>query len=80
MTLIDPSKLIERIQLMKFPNYGTAIVAVLDMPKIEAEEIVYCKECKHRLWNDFNTSFICPKLGKYVKRDFFCAYGKRKVN
>ena len=78
MRLIDPEALKKQIGDLHFQNYGWAIIAVNSAPIIDAEEVVRCKDCKHYFWDDFDCSYVCMKLGKYVKRDFFCAHGERK--
>lgn len=41
---------------------------------------VRCKDCKHYLWHDWDYSYCCIKLGRFVKPDFGCLYGERKDN
>lgn len=43
-------------------------------------ELVRCKDCKHYLYDDFDGCYVCMQLSKYVKTDFWCAYGERKDN
>ena len=45
---------------------------------VDAVEVVRCKDCKHYLWHDWDYSYCCIKLGKFVKPDFGCLYGERK--
>ena len=77
MRAIDADKLIERIKVLRFSNYVEAVFAVLDAPTIDAEAVVRCKDCKHRMWDDFKYVYVCTKQGKSVKRDFYCAHGER---
>jgi hypothetical protein len=41
---------------------------------------VTCKDCKHYIYDDFDGCCVCMQLSKYVKPDFWCAYGERKDN
>lgn len=50
------------------------------LPKADAVEVVRCKDCKHYLYDDFDGCYVCMQLSKYVKTDFWCAYGERKDN
>jgi hypothetical protein len=78
MRLIDADALKKRIFDLHFSNYGTAILAVLAAPTIDP--IVKCKDCKHYLFDEWDGSYACTKIGKFVKRDFWCGYGERKAN
>lgn len=51
---------------------------ILDAPTVDAVKVVRCKDCKHYLFDDFDGCYVCMQLSKYVKTDFWCAYGERK--
>ena len=51
---------------------------IANLPRVYAVEVVRCKDCKHYLWHDWDYSYCCIKLNKFVKQDFGCLYGERK--
>ena len=52
----------------------------LDFREATNRLAIPCKECKHYMWDDFDGCYVCMKLSKYVKPDFWCAYGKEREN
>lgn len=56
---------------------GEIILAITNAPTVE---VVRCKDCKHYEWDEFDGCYVCTRLSKYVKEDFWCAHGERKDN
>ena len=54
---------------------------IREMPTVDAEVVVRCKECKHS-WQDLDG--LCCSHGVCVDctvpEDFYCSYGERKQN
>lgn len=44
-----------------------------------SKELMLCNECKHYVWDEFDGCHVCIRMSKYVKKDFFCAFGERKT-
>ena len=44
---------------------------------IDAEEAVWCKDCKHCAYDAFVDDHVCIKLSKCVEEDFFCSYWEK---
>lgn len=78
MRLIDADALKKRIFDLHFHNYRDAMFAVAAAPTIDAQEVTRCKDCKHYLFDEWDGSYACTKIGKFVKRDFWCGYGERR--
>lgn len=58
-----------------------SIINYLDgVPTINTAEIVYCKDCKHKVRTDANGIVICSEEhGMYCPTENdFCSYGKRR--
>ena len=58
---------------------------LLKRPKVDAVEVVRCKNCKWyqiRIWDDNTPVYDCRKTHALldVKPDDFCSYGERKDN
>ena len=54
-------------------------VVIENLPTVDAVEVVRCKDCKHYVWDEVDGCHVCIEISKYVKKDFFCAYGERKA-
>lgn len=78
MRLIDADELKKRLSLLRCNDYRDAMLAVNVAPTIEGQEVIRCRECEYRIWDDFDGAYVCMKLGKFTKRDFWCAYGERR--
>lgn len=50
----------------------------VNLPAIDAVEVVRCKECKWR-HDDSNTQYL-PCTDWYPPDDFYCAYGERRTD
>ena len=47
----------------------------------DAVEVVRCKDCKHRIYSDFDGCYVCHHGGfNAMHQDNFCSYGERKDN
>ena len=72
--------------IMMLPHNGDMISseeveqAIKDAPTVDAVEVVRCKDCKHYVWDEFDGSYVCLSIGRFVKPDFWCANGERKAN
>ena len=78
MRLIDADELIENIQnqedaeYAKYTTYGV-IREIEDSETIDAEPIIYCKNCK---WFIYNSE--CMTTGIEVKPESFCSFAIMK--
>lgn len=93
MRLIDGDALIEKFNektdlaeclvdaraAKRFATFCALADAVEEMPTVDAEVVVRCKDCKHS-WEDIGglccSHGVCVDLT--VPDDFYCAYGIRK--
>lgn len=48
------------------------------LPTIEAERVVYCKDCKHHEAEQPGMVYCSNIVGGWVSNYFYCADGKRK--
>lgn len=94
MRLIDGDALIEKFNekadmaeclvdartAERFSTFCALADAVEEMPTVDAEVVVRCRDCKHS-WEDIGglccSHGVCVDLT--VPDDFYCAYGIRKV-
>ena len=53
---------------------------VKNFPTVDAVPVVRCKDCKHYEWDEWDGVYVCTKIARYAKEDFFCSYGERKDN
>ena len=80
MRLIDADALRKRIFYLRCNDYRDAMREITVAPTIE-DKVVPCSECEHRIWDNYDGAYVCTKLGKPTRSDFWCAYGeRRKVN
>lgn len=63
----------EHISKLKFHNYGTAILAVMDVPTADVAEVVRCKDCTE--WDTKECE--CSHWYGFRENDF-CCHGVRK--
>ena len=93
MRLIDGDALIEKFNAKtelaeclvdartaeRFATFCALADAVEEMPTVDAEVVVRCRDCKHS-WEDIGglccSHGVCVDLT--VPDDFYCAYGIRK--
>lgn len=82
--LIDRDALLERLGF-EYRKIGdvepnSTFDIILKAPTIEAEPVVYCKDCKHTD-TDGCGAIYCKKWDRWeMEHDFYCAYGERKEN
>ena len=51
--------------------------AVMKLPKVDAVEVVRCKDCKH--WTmGYCNNFACYDYEPTTNEDDFCSYGERR--
>ena len=77
-------------QLMKLAEYykgsfsgdafERAAKQIAELPTVDAAVVVPCNNCKHYVWDEFDGCYACLQIGRFVKPDFWCAYGERKDN
>lgn len=66
---------------------------IVTVPRVDAVEVVRCKDCKHSVWDEENELWKCTESAdydedagewfgffEYHNGDFFCAYGEREDN
>ena len=88
MRLIDADEL-EKNLSNDLPYKGSVKRVLIQAPTVDAEPVVYCKDCKHS--NDSGVVLMCDVLNrndKYchdrqynsfiVDEDHFCKWGKRR--
>ena len=84
MRLIDADRAMEivRDQGIAHPNahhltnYATLILR--EAPTVDAVPVVRCRECKYHEDTSVTEFEHCCLIGKTVRHDDFCSYGKRK--
>ena len=55
------------------------IVCVInEMPTVDAVEVVRCKDCKYSEPCKPHKKIWCPRIGRYLNADFYCAEGAKK--
>lgn len=60
-------------------GWNGAIDTVLDcLPKVEAEPVVRCKDCKQFVRTNAIHDGECPKLQVFVNQDYYCWWGERR--
>ena len=93
MRLIDGDSLIEKFNekvnmeeclidertAERFATFCALADAVEEMPTIEAEVVVQCRDCKHS-YEDFGGLYCSygPCVDCHVPPDFWCANGRRR--
>lgn len=89
--LVDINKVINSMQkcLDESPDkkytvayfaFESIIATLKKEPTADAVEVVRCNGCKHFVWDEFDGAYVCIRINRYVKKDFFCAYGERKAD
>jgi hypothetical protein len=88
MRLIDGDALIEKFNektdmaeclvdartAERFATFCALADAVEEMPTVDAEVVVRCKDCKYRDGTPGQPNILCAQMHE----DDFCSYGKRK--
>lgn len=88
MRLIDGDALIEKFNektdmaeclvdartAERFATFCALADAVEEMPTVDAEVVVRCKDCKYRAGTPGQPNILCAQMHE----DDFCSYGKRK--
>jgi hypothetical protein len=49
-------------------------------PRVDAVEVVRCRDCKYFELNLFDGCEVCTHISGYVRPDFGCVDGERKVD
>ena len=87
MRLIDADLLSEDAFEVQTQEYGNIEVVGLDaidsMVTIDAEPVVHCGDCKHRIFvevGDVGQIGGCEIFGCAMQNSSFCSYGERKEN
>lgn len=94
MRLIDGDALIEKFNektdmaeclvdartAERFATFCALADAVEEMPAVDAEVVVRCKDCKYLVNATVNSNgfLICHVNGMEIAPDDFCSYGERK--
>ena len=91
MRLIDREKLLETLDSYELTKWyhGDLITIIFDAPTVEAELVVYCKDCvSHRGLDEEESRILsrilknnycyCNRINKYMPECGFCSMGKRK--
>ena len=77
------SDLIEYVRTLEH-NYNVGATFLENQAKyiefLDMVEVVRCKDCKHYVWDEFDGCYACVALGRFVKPDFWCAYGERRTD
>lgn len=48
---------------------------------VEYAPVVRCKDCKHRMYSDFDGCYVCHHGGfNAINPDHFCSYGERRTD
>ena len=80
--LISRSKAIEALLKQKMPTPSVIRRVLMQVPGVDAVEVVRCKDCKHHHWEQEpchgKTVHLCDLLKTEVWRDFYCYYGERR--
>ena len=84
MILIDADRAMEivRNQGIAHPNAyhltNYAMLILREAPTVDAVPVVRCQECKYHEDTDVTGFKHCYLIGKTVRYNDFCSYGKRK--
>lgn len=94
MRLIDGDALIEKFNektdlaeclvdaraAKRFATFCALADAVEEMPTVDAEVVVRCKDCKYLVNATVNSNgfLICNATGMEIAPEDFCSYGERK--
>ena len=84
MRLIDADRALEivRDQGIAHPNAyhltNYAMLILREAPTVDAVEVVRCWECKYHEDTSVTEFEHCCLIGKTVRYNDFCSYGKRK--
>ena len=66
----------------RYMQWLTDYYAIMNLPSADVEEVVHCKDCKHRkeIKNQVGSHYFecshCAMMGKHD--DDYCSYGERK--
>ena len=62
-------------------NYKEMVLRCIEMqPTVDAVEVVRCKDCKCRMYSDFDGCYVCHHGGfNAINPDHFCSYGERRT-
>jgi hypothetical protein len=70
--------------LMKAPKLTRSIIrrVLRQVPEVDAVEVVRCKDCKRRYYNEDREVYCCEAWADgydtEVRDDCFCSYGERR--
>ena len=70
--------------LMEQPKLTRSVIrrVLRQVPAADAEEVVRCKDCKHRYYNEDRETHCCEcwadGYDTPVRGDDFCSYGERR--
>ena len=56
--------------------------AIGDAPTVDAVEVVRCKDCRYRIFDNVTQEWFCNSVHSgfvYAKCNDFCSYGERKT-
>lgn len=79
--LIDADRFLKttRFQEGRYPH-NDIVEDIESQPTVDAVPVVLCKDCKHYVWDEFDGSYACLSIGRFVKPDFWCAHGERRTD
>ena len=94
MRLIDADALIEKFNekanmaeclvdartAERFATFCALADAVEEMPTVDAVQVIRCKDCKFRYWDDWLEEYFCQCYAEYMQvlPDDFCSNAERK--
>lgn len=80
--LIDRRRLLRDtyFQEGRYPESGLLRMAIREQPRVDAVEVVRCKDCKHRADELDCGNYLCNrKMIGMVRPCDFCSFGERRT-
>lgn len=78
MRLIDADELLKDLNEAKIPFNADINSFIISAPTIDAEPVVYCKNCVHNI-KRYGMK-VCAILGRQTSNNFYCYYGVAKTD
>lgn len=86
--LIDANALLEKVQFrLPIDNQNAEVIAgcvditrrlIENAPTVDAIVVVRCRDCKYSEPCKPHKKIWCPRIGRYLNADFYCAEGAKR--
>lgn len=77
--LVNAAEAAERVSEKHGIPLSELVDTFCDIATADAVPLVTCLDCKHYVWDEFDGSYACLSIGRFVNPDFWCANGERRV-